>query len=75
MREHSTKPPLDALFLTSDYLECLILVRGVEHYASGFDTGNFSEKPVMVHGWAGSAKYWKSTANALADQFDCLLYE
>lgn len=55
-----------------------ITVRGVEHYYEWVkkpaDTGI---KPVMVfiHGWAGSARYWKSTANALADQFDCLLYD
>ena len=30
---------------------------------------------VFIHGWAGSARYWQSTANALSDQFDCLLYD
>ena len=36
-----------------------------------------SGKPVMVfiHGWGGSARYWESTAKALADTFDCLLYD
>lgn len=36
-----------------------------------------SSKPVMVflHGWAGSARYWESTAEALSDTFDCLLYD
>jgi pimeloyl-ACP methyl ester carboxylesterase len=36
-----------------------------------------SQKPVMVfvHGWAGSARYWESTAHALSDHFDCLLYD
>lgn len=36
-----------------------------------------SIKPVMVfvHGWAGSARYWRSTAMALSDTFDCLLYD
>jgi proline iminopeptidase len=55
-----------------------ILVRGVEHYYEWIRTQETSQKkPVMVfiHGWAGSAKYWKSTANALAAQFDCLLYD
>jgi len=53
-----------------------ILVRGVEHYYEWIRQ-LLRKKPVMVfiHGWAGSAKYWKSTANALADQFDCLLYD
>lgn len=30
---------------------------------------------VFIHGWAGSARYWQSTANALSDRFDCLLYD
>lgn len=59
-------------------------VRGVDHYyewitaepisASALPT---SGKPVLVfvHGWAGSARYWQSTAHALKDQFDCLLYD
>jgi pimeloyl-ACP methyl ester carboxylesterase len=36
-----------------------------------------SPKPVMVfiHGWAGSARYWQSTAAALSDRYDCLLYD
>lgn len=36
-----------------------------------------SPKPVMVfiHGWAGSARYWESTAAALSANFDCLLYD
>ncbi|MFM7615318.1 MAG: alpha/beta fold hydrolase [Synechococcales cyanobacterium] len=60
-------------------------VRGIEHYyqwitqsqlnASGehYPTG----KPVLVfvHGWAGSARYWESTAIALTHEFDCLLYD
>ncbi|NJO93796.1 MAG: alpha/beta hydrolase, partial [Hydrococcus sp. RM1_1_31] len=34
-------------------------------------------KPVMVfvHGWGGSARYWRSTAEAFCDRFDCLLYD
>jgi pimeloyl-ACP methyl ester carboxylesterase len=30
---------------------------------------------VFLHGWAGSARYWESTARALANEFDCLLYD
>lgn len=30
---------------------------------------------VFVHGWGGSARYWQSSAEALADEFDCLLYD
>ena len=57
-----------------------VSVNGVEHYYEWISTqenpGDYS-KPVMVflHGWAGSARYWRSTANAIADKFDCLLYD
>lgn len=51
-------------------------VRGVNHY---YEWVRRSEKakPVMVfvHGWGGSGKYWRSTAEAIADDFDCLLYD
>ncbi|MDH6061165.1 alpha/beta hydrolase [Chrysosporum bergii ANA360D] len=55
-----------------------ICVRGVEHYYQWVRKPSAAlVKPVMVfiHGWAGSARYWKSTADALVDQFDCLLYD
>ena len=55
-----------------------IKVRGVEHYYEWIrQTSNGSEKPVMVfiHGWAGSARYWETTAKVLSQQFDCLLYD
>ncbi|MEA5513809.1 alpha/beta hydrolase [Nodularia sp. UHCC 0506] len=55
-----------------------ICVRGVEHYYEWVKKPSGSlVKPVMVfiHGWAGSARYWKSTADVLVDQFDCLLYD
>ena len=53
-------------------------VRGVEHYYEWVKKPSGSlVKPVMVfmHGWAGSARYWQNTANALSEQFDCLLYD
>jgi pimeloyl-ACP methyl ester carboxylesterase len=55
-------------------------VRGVDHYYEWITTEGRSptgSKPVMVfiHGWAGSGRYWESTARALVDQFDCLLYD
>jgi pimeloyl-ACP methyl ester carboxylesterase len=56
----------------------LINVRGVEHYYEWIRQPATSEnKPVMVfvHGWGGSARYWDSTAKALSDTFDCLLYD
>jgi pimeloyl-ACP methyl ester carboxylesterase len=36
-----------------------------------------TDKPVLVfiHGWGGSARYWKATATALRDRYDCLLYD
>ena len=30
---------------------------------------------VFIHGWGGSSRYWESTARALSDTFDCLLYD
>ena len=54
-----------------------IMVRGVAHYYEWIRKPNTRQKPVMVfiHGWGGSARYWRSTAVALSDQFDCLLYD
>ncbi|MEH1888018.1 MAG: alpha/beta hydrolase [Nostoc sp.] len=55
-----------------------INIRGVEHYYEWRKKPSGSLiKPVMVfiHGWAGSARYWQNTANALSEQFDCLLYD
>lgn len=57
-----------------------ISIRGVEHYYEWITadaTAKPSGKPVMVflHGWAGSARYWESTARAIAGEFDCLLYD
>lgn len=56
----------------------LIQVRGVEHYYEWIRTPVLSEKKpvlVFVHGWAGSGRYWESTAKALTDWFDCVLYD
>lgn len=56
----------------------LLKVRGVEHYYEWIRQPKTAEnKPVMVfvHGWGGSARYWESTANALSETFDCLLYD
>lgn len=55
-----------------------IQVRGVEHYYEWIRSAESDpQKPVIVfiHGWAGSARYWESTAKALSDNFDCLLYD
>jgi proline iminopeptidase len=56
----------------------LINVRGVEHYYEWVrQSATSREKPVIVfvHGWGGSSRYWESTAKALSDTFDCLLYD
>ncbi len=53
-------------------------IRGVDHYYEWIKTpSNSQEKPVMVfvHGWAGSCRYWQTTAKSLSPQFDCLLYD
>lgn len=58
-----------------------IKVRGVDHYyewiSSESPKPEDSVKPVIVflHGWGGSGRYWESTARALSDTFDCLLYD
>jgi pimeloyl-ACP methyl ester carboxylesterase len=56
-----------------------INVNGVNHYIQWIKSPNLTDtpKPVMVflHGWGGSGRYWQSTAQALSDQFDCLIYD
>lgn len=56
----------------------LINVRGVDHYYEWIRTPvEKTDKPVMVfiHGWAGSARYWRNIAIALSAEYDCLLYD
>jgi proline iminopeptidase len=59
----------------------LIQVRGTDHYYTWVTaTGEphpSGRKPILVfvHGWGGSARYWQTTAQALTDSFDCLLYD
>ena len=52
-------------------------IRGVDHYYEWIRQSEAVAKPVMVfvHGWGGSARYWRSTAEALSSEFDCLLYD
>ncbi|WP_337884303.1 alpha/beta hydrolase [Fischerella thermalis] len=56
-----------------------INVRGVEHYYEWIRKPSIISQPkpvmVFVHGWAGSSRYWQSTATALLEEFDCLLYD
>ena len=55
-----------------------INLRGADHYYEWIrKPSNGEKKPVLVfiHGWGGSGRYWKSTASALGDRFDCLLYD
>ena len=56
----------------------LINIRGVDHYYEWIrHSQSQSNKPIMVfvHGWGGSGRYWRSTAEAMTDDFDCLLYD
>ena len=57
----------------------VISVNGVDHYCEWVTTANSTpgSKPVMVfiHGWGGSGRYWESTAQALSQEFDCLIYD
>jgi pimeloyl-ACP methyl ester carboxylesterase len=54
-------------------------IRGVSHYYEWICQNNARspEKPVLVfvHGWGGSGRYWESTAQALSDSMDCLIYD
>lgn len=56
-----------------------ITIRDVPHYYEWIASSEplSSEKPTMVflHGWAGSARYWRSTAEVLKPDFNCLLYD
>jgi pimeloyl-ACP methyl ester carboxylesterase len=55
-----------------------IRVRGVDHYYEWIRNPDSTQaKPLMVfiHGWGGSSRYWESTARAIANCFDCLLYD
>jgi pimeloyl-ACP methyl ester carboxylesterase len=56
-----------------------VTIREVPHYYEWIASSEPmpSDKPVMVflHGWAGSARYWRSTAEALKPLFNCLLYD
>ena len=64
--------------IQTDENQGFVDVRGVPHYYEWIRQSSGSQaKPVMVfvHGWGGSARYWESTALALCDRFDCLLYD
>jgi pimeloyl-ACP methyl ester carboxylesterase len=56
-----------------------INIRGVNHYYEWIrqPSQDNQAKPVMVfiHGWGGSCRYWRSTATAIAHDYDCLLYD
>ncbi len=55
-------------------------VAGVPHYyewitAAGDQPTGDQPTLVFIHGWAGSSRYWRSTAQYFKDRYDCLLYD
>ncbi|NJL99985.1 MAG: alpha/beta hydrolase [Synechococcaceae cyanobacterium RM1_1_27] len=61
-----------------------LIINGIPHFLEWVTaTGQppqaqeIGRKPVMVfvHGWGGSARYWRPVAAALTSTFDCLLYD
>jgi len=64
--------------MKTQIIDKTITVRGVPHYYEWIrQSESVEKKPVMVfiHGWGGSGRYWRSTAAAICDRFDCLLYD
>jgi len=64
--------------MKTQIIDKTITVRGVPHYYEWIrGSESAQKKPVMVfiHGWGGSGRYWRSTAAAICDRFDCLLYD
>ena len=63
----------------SDVSPVTIEVRGaVASYQWVTSNGSIrTDRPVLVflHGWGGSSRYWRSTAEAMVDVYDCLLYD
>ena len=57
----------------------LLNVRGCDTYYEWVTTesGERTHRPVLVflHGWGGSGRYWRSTAEAMSDRYDCLIYD
>ena len=54
-----------------------VTLNGVTHYYEWVCDGLQGQRPTLVflHGWGGSARYWESTAQAMKNDFDCLLYD
>ena len=54
-----------------------VSIRGVSRCYEWFKEPENSDKPVMVfiHGWGGSSQYWRSTAEQLTENFNCLIYD
>lgn len=64
--------------MKTQIIDKTVTVRGVPHYYEWIrESESAQKKPVMVfiHGWGGSGRYWRSTAAAICDRFDCLLYD
>ncbi|MEL6228296.1 MAG: alpha/beta hydrolase [Cyanobacteria bacterium J06627_3] len=54
-----------------------VTLNGVDHYYEWICDGPQGHRPTLVflHGWGGSARYWERTAQAMKQDFDCLLYD
>lgn len=54
-----------------------VTLNAVEHYYEWICDDFQGQRPTLVflHGWGGSARYWESTAQAMKQDFDCLLYD
>ena len=54
-----------------------VALNGVDHYYEWICDGPQGHRPTLVflHGWGGSARYWECTAQAMKQDFDCLLYD
>ena len=54
-----------------------VTLNGVDHYYEWICDGPQGNRPTLVflHGWGGSARYWERTAQAMKQDFDCLLYD
>lgn len=57
--------------VSADFDQTLILLS--HGYLAYRDVGHVSQRPVLlIHGWGGASRYWRTTMNALSDAFRCV---